>query len=203
MSHRKAAFLLLIVMGAAAAQSWAASNDIVGVWFNQKKDAKIDVFPCGDKYCGKIVWLKEPNYPDGSKLGTPGTPKLDHYNPDAARKRVPVMGLQIMQDLQSTGDNLWGNGKTCDPDNGKTYSSKAKLVSPTDLDLRASSACHCLAARRDGRARTRSSLTETKELHDAHRGVAVHPQRCAFRRRYRRGKLILTNGLGRGLKLLG
>jgi hypothetical protein len=80
--------------------------------------------------------LKEPNYPEGSKLGAPGTPKLDHYNPDAPRKKVPLMGLQIMQDLQPSGGNLWANGKIYDRDNGKTYSSKAKLVSPTDLDLR-------------------------------------------------------------------
>jgi uncharacterized protein (DUF2147 family) len=115
---------------------WASSDDIVGAWLNQKKDAKIDVFKCGDKYCGKIVWLKEPDYPADSKLGTPGTPKLDHYNPDASRKKTPLMGLQIMQDLEFTGDNSWANGKIYDPDNGKTYSSKAKLVSPTDLDLR-------------------------------------------------------------------
>jgi len=114
----------------------AASDDIEGVWYNQVKDAKIDIVKCGDKYCGKIVWLQEANYPSGSKDGTPGTPKLDHNNPDPALKKVPVMGLQIVWDFQFVGDNLWKNGKVYDPKNGKTYSAKITMVSPKQLNLR-------------------------------------------------------------------
>ena len=136
MARMKPALLLLIVALAAAVPGWAASDDIVGVWFNQNKDAKIDVFKCGNDYCGKIVWLKEPLYPAGSTLGTPGTPKLDHYNPDAACKKTLLTDLQIMQGFQISGNNLWKNGKIYDPDSGKTYSAKATLVSPTQLDLR-------------------------------------------------------------------
>jgi uncharacterized protein (DUF2147 family) len=130
------ALLLLLVTLAAAAPAWAGSDDILGAWFNQKRDAKIDIFKCGNDYCGKIVWLKEPLYPAGSKDGIPGTPKLDDKNPDAARQKTPLMDLQIMQGMQFAGDNLWKNGKIYDPDSGKTYSSKATLVSPKELDLR-------------------------------------------------------------------
>ena len=120
----------------AAHPVWAGSDDIIGIWFNQDKDAKIEIFKCGDNYCGKIVWLKEPVYPTGSKLGTPGTPKLDHYNPNSTHKRDPLLGLQIVQGFQFSGGNLWKNGKIYDPDSGKTYSAKATLASPSELDLR-------------------------------------------------------------------
>jgi uncharacterized protein (DUF2147 family) len=136
MTRVKCALLLLIVALAAVAPAWAGSDDILGTWLNQKQDAKIDIFKCGSDFCGKIVWLKEPIYPAGSTLGTPGTPKLDHYNPAAARKKTPLMDLQVMQGLQYSGDNQWKNGKIYDPDSGKTYSSKATLVSATELDLR-------------------------------------------------------------------
>lgn len=136
MTRMKSALLLLIVALAAAAPAWTASDDILGAWFNGDKDAKIDISKCGDNYCGKIVWLKEPNYPAGSKLGTPGTPKLDDQNPDAAHKKDPLLGLQIIQGFQFSGGNLWKNGKIYDPDSGKTYSAKATLVSPDQLDLR-------------------------------------------------------------------
>ena len=116
--------------------AWAASDSILGVWLNGDKDAHIEVFKCGERYCGKIVWLKEPVYPQGSKEGTPGTPKVDHYNPDASRRMVPTMGLEIMKDFQFVGDDSWKNGTIYDPGNGKTYSAKAKLVSPNNLDLR-------------------------------------------------------------------
>ena len=136
MIRMKSALLLLIVALAGAAPAWAGSDDILGMWLNQKQDAKIDIFKCGNDYCGKIVWLKEPVYPAGSALGTPGTPKLDHYNPDVARKKTPLMDMQMMQGLQFSGDKQWKNGKIYDPDSGKTYSSKATLVSTTELDLR-------------------------------------------------------------------
>lgn len=133
--NAKPAFVLLVVIFASL-PLWSASDDILGPWFNEDKDAKIDIFKCGNDYCGKIVWLKEPNYPTGSKLGTPGTPKLDHFNPDSARRKDALMGLQIMQGLQFSGGNVWKNGEIYDPDSGKTYNAKAKLVSPTELDLR-------------------------------------------------------------------
>ena len=34
------------------------------------------------------------------------------------------------------GGNVWKNGTIYDPDSGKTYSAKATLVSPNELDLR-------------------------------------------------------------------
>lgn len=128
---------LLVLAGAIfAVSTLAASDDILGTWFNQDKDAKIEIFKCGNDYCGKIVWLKEPTYPPGSKEGTPGTPKIDSKNPDVAHQKAPLMGLQIVNGLQFSSDNLWKNGKIYDPDSGKTYSAKATLTSHDQLDLR-------------------------------------------------------------------
>jgi uncharacterized protein (DUF2147 family) len=132
---RSAKFVFLLFI-AATIPAWAASDSIVGVWLNGGKDAHIDISKCGHKYCGKLVWLKEPLYPQGSKAGTPGTPKLDDKNPDKSRKSVPLMGLEIVKDLQFAGDDSWKGGTIYDPDSGKTYNSKAKLVSPNELDLR-------------------------------------------------------------------
>jgi uncharacterized protein (DUF2147 family) len=130
------AFLLLILTVAAPLFAFIGTNDIVGTWFNQDKDAKIEISKCGGNYCGKIVWLKDPVYSAGSKLGTPGTPKLDDKNPDAAHRKNPLMGLEIIKGFQYTGGNVWKNGTIYDPDSGKTYSAKATLVSSSELDLR-------------------------------------------------------------------
>jgi len=130
------ALLVLIITIAAATSLRAASDDLLGYWLNQKQDAKIDIFKCGNEFCGRIVWLKEPVYPAGSKEGTPGSPKIDYKNPDAARQKTPILGLQIMDGFQFSGDNLWKNGKIYDPDSGKTYSSKITMTSHDQLDLR-------------------------------------------------------------------
>ena len=130
------AALLVLFVATFCGVAFAGSDDILGTWFNQDQDAKIDIFKCGNDYCGKIVWLKEPTYPAGSKEGTPGTPKVDYKNPDRARQKDPLIGLQIVNGLQFSGDNVWKNGKIYDPDSGKTYSAKATLASPDQLDLR-------------------------------------------------------------------
>ena len=120
----RTSLLLLFIFVLAVSAGVAAGDDILGTWYNQEKDAKIQISKCQEKYCGKIIWLKEPNYPAASKDGTPGTPKLDHNNPDAALRKTPVLGLQIVRDFVFAGDSLWKDGKVYDPKNGKTYSGK-------------------------------------------------------------------------------
>ena len=128
--------VFLGIMLAAASAYGAGNDDILGVWNNGEKDAKIEIFKCGEQYCGRIISLKEPNYPADSKEGKPGTPKLDHNNPDLSLKTKPIIGLEIVHDFLFAGDNKWVDGKVYDPKNGKTYSGKMTLLSPNRLDLR-------------------------------------------------------------------
>jgi uncharacterized protein (DUF2147 family) len=114
----------------------AHTDDILGVWLNSDKDARIEIAKCGEKYCGTIVWLKEPNYPEGSKDGVPGTPKTDHHNPDPSLRKEPIIGLRIVHNFSFAGENVWKDGKVYDPKNGKTYKGRMTLVSPAQLDLR-------------------------------------------------------------------
>jgi len=124
---------LLLLLPAAV---YAGADDILGVWDNQEKSAKIELFRCGEKYCGKLVELKEPNYPEGSEEGVPGTPKLDNNNPDPNLRKMPRLGLVIVRDFVHAGENKWVDGKVYDPKKGKTYSGKMTLVSPNKLELR-------------------------------------------------------------------
>ena len=43
------------------------ADDILGVWLNEDKDAHVDIYKEGDKFYGKIVWLKEPKNEKGEK----------------------------------------------------------------------------------------------------------------------------------------
>jgi uncharacterized protein (DUF2147 family) len=115
---------------------YGGADDILGVWNNQERTAKIELYTCGEKFCGKIVELKDPNYPEGSEEGVPGTPKLDNNNPDPKLRRTPRLGLIIVRDFVYNGENKWVDGKVYDPKKGKTYSGKMTLVSPGRLELR-------------------------------------------------------------------
>jgi len=134
----KKVVMLIVISWALARPEFIAAegNAIVGVWDNEEKDAKIEVYHCGEKYCGRIISLKEPNYPEGSRDGVPGTPKLDHHNPDANLRIAPIIGLIIMHDFAFSGSDEWVGGTVYDPKNGKTYSGKLTLVSPSQLKLR-------------------------------------------------------------------
>jgi uncharacterized protein (DUF2147 family) len=125
--------ILILVRTSAYA---AGPDDVLGVWNTEGRDARIEIYKCGMKYCGRVVWLKDPTYPADSKEGTPGTPVLDHNNPDAKRRRTPLIGLPILLDFVFAGDNCWNNGKIYDSDNGKTYRGRLTLVSPHQLDVR-------------------------------------------------------------------
>jgi uncharacterized protein (DUF2147 family) len=128
--------MIFLVLALSTTCFAASADDILGVWNNEEKDAKIEIGKCGEKYCGRIVWLKEPNYPEGSKDGTPGSPRVDHHNPRPELRTTPTIGLRIVNDFIYAGGNRWADGTVYDPKNGKTYSGKMTLVSPNQLDLR-------------------------------------------------------------------
>jgi uncharacterized protein (DUF2147 family) len=132
-----AMIMMLVLPLAMAAAGPAPDGDaILGVWNNEEKDAKIEIYRCDGKYCGKVVWLKDPNYPEGSKEGTPGTPWLDHNNPAPAKRKTPIIGLDIMYGFTYAGENTWSGGTVYDPKNGNAYRGKMTLASPNRLSMR-------------------------------------------------------------------
>ena len=133
---RECVFIVLASILISSSVYAAGPADIVGLWNTEKKDAKIEIFKCGAKYCGKIAWLKEPVYPADSKDGAPGTPILDLNNPDPEMRKRPLIGVSILIDFSFSGDNLWKDGKIYNADNGKLYSGKLTLISPDQLNVR-------------------------------------------------------------------
>jgi len=104
--------ILTFAMGQLMAQT--AGDKVLGQWFNEEKDAKVEIYKQGDKYFGKIVWLKTPN-------GEDGNPKLDDKNPDENLKSRPIKGLVMLTDFVYD-DGEWEDGEIYDPKSGKTYS---------------------------------------------------------------------------------
>lgn len=119
------AFFTLSCLAASVAHA-AEADDIVGIWYTDGQESKVEIFKCGDHYCGKIIWLEEAVYPADDAMA--GEPKIDRENPEEALQQQPIMGLQIMQGFQFV-DGEWTEGKIYDPEKGKTYSSYMQLKS--------------------------------------------------------------------------
>jgi uncharacterized protein (DUF2147 family) len=109
---------------------------IVGRWWNQEKEAQIEIYPCDGKYCGKIIWLKEPNYPANDPKGMGGQPRVDRENPDPAKRGQPILGLNLVGSFTYVEENLWEGGFIYDPREGKTYKCKMTLETPDNLKVR-------------------------------------------------------------------
>ncbi|MDI6752989.1 MAG: DUF2147 domain-containing protein [Thermodesulfobacteriota bacterium] len=109
---------------------------IVGKWWNQEKDAQIEIYACEGKYCGKIVWMKEPNYSANDPKGMGGQPRIDRENPDPAKKERSMLGLNLVWGFTYSGGNLWEGGHIYDPRDGKTYKCKMTLETPDHLKVR-------------------------------------------------------------------
>jgi uncharacterized protein (DUF2147 family) len=102
---------------------------LVGIWMPSHGKAKVKVTKVGTKYYGKIVWLKEPLYPDGTK-------KRDKNNPDPKMHETPLLGYKILKDFEYSGKKTWENGTIYDPENGSTYSCTIKLTDKNTIDVR-------------------------------------------------------------------
>lgn len=133
---RKCALILIIGLLLGVSPAIAADPDaVMGLWTTRDGKAKVEIFKCGERYCGKLAELKEPNYPANDSKGMGGKPKIDRENPSPALGARPLLGLQILQDFTFNGDT-WEGGTIYDPENGKTYKCKMKIDGANKLDVR-------------------------------------------------------------------
>lgn len=110
----------MVLLMAVSVGAWAQSGDaIIGKWLNPSGEGQIQIYKKGDKYYGKLAWIKFPN--DES-----GKPKTDKLNPDPALKSRPELGLELLKDFTYDG-KTYEDGTIYDPKSGKTYSCKMTL----------------------------------------------------------------------------
>ena len=103
----------------------ATPDAILGIWFNEEKDAKIKVYKEDGKFDGKIVW---------HKTGDDISP-FDQKNPDPELRTRKKVGLVILSDFDFKSGQ-WENGTIYDPKSGKTYSCVIKMQKDGSLNVR-------------------------------------------------------------------
>jgi uncharacterized protein (DUF2147 family) len=108
-----------------------ASADPVGRWYAEGGAAVVEITPCRDALCGRVVWLHSPLDEDGCEL-------RDKNNPDPALRNRPVVGLQILGGLVASDQRTvsWTGGTIYDPVSGNTYRCRLDLNGRDRLRLR-------------------------------------------------------------------
>jgi len=122
------ALLLCVTHGIASDAAQELTPE--GVWLSSNKRIHVEIAPCGDRLCGKVVWLKNPN-------DEAGDPRSDHKNPDRGQRRRPVMGMTVIQGLVRSEPDVWTDGTIYNPNDGETYSARVTVVDPDTLHVRA------------------------------------------------------------------
>lgn len=119
------------LLGAVSTYAQSAADKILGVYHavEEGKESKVRFTKLPDgTYQGQIIWLLNPNNPDGSR-------KYDVKNPDPAKRKVPSDQVVIVYGIRyNAKENCWDGGKVYKPNNGKTY--KVEVSFEDDKTLR-------------------------------------------------------------------
>jgi len=119
---------LFLASSALSQQTPPANDRIIGVWLTADAKAHVEIYKEGDKYSGKIVWLKEPE--------KDGKPAVDDQNPEERLRTRPIMDLEIMTGFAYDGDGVWTGGRVYDPESGNEYRGKLELKDENTMELR-------------------------------------------------------------------
>jgi uncharacterized protein (DUF2147 family) len=86
----------------------AQSTDPTGVWLDHTGRGAIEITPCGDALCGRLVWTK-----------------------DSSSKEA--CGVQILGEVKSSGSGVWDKGWIFDPEENSKYSVELKPLAGDKL----------------------------------------------------------------------
>lgn len=97
-----------------------SANDAVGTWRHPENGSLIRMYECGSNLCGSIAKVT-----DGQKV--------DHKNPNKAKRGRPIIGLTILR-ARKSGAKKW-SGSLYNRKDGKTYSGTVTVISKNALTL--------------------------------------------------------------------
>ncbi len=101
--------LIAVLQHGMAQNRQVSPNDITGLYWSPKKDAKIEIYKKGEQYFGKSAWV--------------ATPGKDSKNPKAFLRSREVLGIELLTHF-SWNNGTYTGGEIYDPESGKTYDCK-------------------------------------------------------------------------------
>jgi len=111
-------------------ETGSAGDKLIGVWQPSDGRSYLKIERIGNKYFGRVVWLKEPNDENGN-------PRVDKNNPDESLRSTPLKGYRVLKDfVYNTEDKIWEDGTIYDPKNGTTYNCKIELKEENKIEVR-------------------------------------------------------------------
>ena len=129
---KRLAVILIAIALAFSSFSQSNAEKICGTYLVIEKSevskVKVTRKSNGD-FEGKIVWMKNPYFEDGS-------PKTDIKNPDPNKRNTPADKIVLLHNFKyNASDDEW-SGEIYNPVEGDMYKAYAKFESPKKLKVR-------------------------------------------------------------------
>ena len=125
----------LAMLFSVSAFAQTAADKIVGVYKVEEdgNQSKVRFTKCDDgTYQGQIIWLSQPNHPDGTR-------KMDLKNPNPELRKVPSDQIVVVYGIRyDAKKQTWGGGKVYKPTNGKIYNVECSFDDDTTLRVKGS-----------------------------------------------------------------
>jgi uncharacterized protein (DUF2147 family) len=110
--NAKASWCALLFAFATQAQ---ASGDIFGEWWTPGFNARVLIYACSEKACGRITWAWE-------------------ETPPGIAERKSLVGQAIFDGLTPAPDEAW-KGRIYNPEDGRSYASEVSLLTHVTLEV--------------------------------------------------------------------
>ncbi|CAH0995537.1 hypothetical protein EMA8858_01660 [Emticicia aquatica] len=122
--------VFLLSFSLSFSQNTPVSDRIIGTWFSEDKDLKVEIFKKNGHFLGKVVWF----------ICDPKTPNMEDFkdieNPNPNLRNRSWLGMLVVENLLFNGKDTWENGSIYDPNTGRTYNSVVKLKDINTLVVR-------------------------------------------------------------------
>ena len=129
---KRLAVILIAIALASPSFSQSNAEKICGTYLVIEKSevSKVKVTRTSNgNFEGKIVWMKNPYFEDGS-------PKTDIKNPDPNKRNTPADKIVLLHNFKyNASDDEW-SGEIYNPVEGDMYKAYAKFESPKKLKVR-------------------------------------------------------------------
>ena len=119
-------FVLLIFTGLVAAQNTPGQSSYNGFWVTPNFSSIVEVSDCTNSLCAEIAWLWQ--------VSIAGRQLFDKKNPDSAKHRQTLIGLQLFKQFKPDGNN-W-RGRIYNPEDGRSYRASIRQINPDVLFVR-------------------------------------------------------------------
>ena len=103
----------LALLGLLLAAPAAHAADVTGTWIDHTGQGAVEIRPCGEQMCGRVVWLKNPTH--------------------KSRSGRPICGAQILGNLRRGEPNTWSSGWIYNPEDEERFSAEIKLQNDNTL----------------------------------------------------------------------